>query len=484
MVPIKSIEEMIIDISPYYKKKKAKKDKGLNVDIPEEEHKLVYESSTDQLEPVYFFILDLMNDFGLSPQKLVDNFTSSPGSGHFAEIGQRASAMQQNASNLMQQINGITRSVLNILYDLRDFKTRLQSYDDLRSRDANVSKAARLSLKQLWMDKVDINKGGTSIKQLALGQAGFQTLLDAFLISDDEKGAQKLDLNARVRRLVMARVAEFNIWLKQSEAELRKRYELERSYLKSQVNSLELYSRWVRPYLIAAQRLQSGDSSRDANLVNIFNTIMMELSILGKQKINVKGAALDGDLPRQFAKEHMQKNFKRGYHSCVLVEFRFRGIPQRVQQQSHFSFGGRAEVVFKGYALNDDELAMLDKELQKSDLEAALSYIEGATTESLENMREEIEFYLNEDEKDVKKKESAPKDTSNPFAALFNWHNREKKDKKKEGEKKEITKANPDNWLESEHLRKLAAKNLSGDEGTVFKLFNIYKKAHKMPAYI
>ena len=43
---------------------------------PLKEHKLVYDSSSETLEPVYFFILDLMNNFGLETEKLVDNFSS------------------------------------------------------------------------------------------------------------------------------------------------------------------------------------------------------------------------------------------------------------------------------------------------------------------------------------------------------------------------------------------------------------------------
>ena len=39
---------------------------------------------------------------------------------------------------------------------------------------------------------VDINKGNSSIKAMALGQAGFQTLIDAFLASKDEKDVNKL----------------------------------------------------------------------------------------------------------------------------------------------------------------------------------------------------------------------------------------------------------------------------------------------------
>ena len=62
------------------------------------EHKLVYDSATETLEPVYFFILDLMGEMGLDVEKLSDNFVSSPGSNHFGEMGQRITYMQQQGS--------------------------------------------------------------------------------------------------------------------------------------------------------------------------------------------------------------------------------------------------------------------------------------------------------------------------------------------------------------------------------------------------
>lgn len=463
----KTVSEIIGEISPYYKKKGS----------PETEHKLVYESSTDTLEPIYFFILDLMQDFGLAPEKLIDNFSSSPGSGHFAEIGQRATIMQQQGAKILGDVNTVLRSVLNLIYDLKEFKIRLQSYEDLKSSDPKISEAARLTLKQIWLDKVDINKGNSSIKAMALGQAGFQTLLDAFLIAKDEKSANEIDLNERVKRIVASRVGEFNYWLKHSEAELRKRYNLEKSYLKSQVNSLKLYSRWARPYLVAASRLQGKDSKRDPNLVNIFNTIMLDLTLLGKHKLKVKEAALEGDLPKEFTSEKFQKFVKRSYYSCILVEFQFRGIPQRVAQQSHYAFGGKAQVVFKGYALNDDEIKKLNEELDKSDLENVLNFVEGTTEESLGELQKEIQDFL--DEKDIEAKpQEAPKDSSNPFLALFGFYNKKAKSPKKK--EKKIENVENDTWLEKEHFRKLMAKK--ADE-TAFKLFEIYKKAHGMPAY-
>src|SRR3989344_8762911 len=68
-----------------------------------EEHKLIYDSSSETLEPVYFWILDMMKDlFKGKVDKLADNFVSSAGSGHFSELMGKASRMQEEAMKMMQ----------------------------------------------------------------------------------------------------------------------------------------------------------------------------------------------------------------------------------------------------------------------------------------------------------------------------------------------------------------------------------------------
>ncbi|MBU1252079.1 MAG: hypothetical protein KJ905_03165 [Nanoarchaeota archaeon] len=445
------------------------------------EHKLIYDSSSETLEPIYFFILDLMNDFGFQTEKLIDNFTSSPGSGHFAELGQRATIMQQQGSKLLGDINTVLRSVLNLIYDLKDFKLRLQSYDELRG---GSKEAAILSLKQIWMDKVDITKQNSSIKAMALGQAGFQTLVDAFLVVKDENlkdgGGNEIDLNDRVKRILRGRILEFNHWLVESEKELRKRYELEKNYLRSQVNALKLYSRWAKPYLKAAQELEMGQRGREPALVKAFNTIILELTLIGKRKIDVKGESRGGNLPKDF-----EKLKTKDYSSCVLVSFKFRGIPQRAsQQQSHYVFGGRAEVSFKAYALNEDEIKKIDEELEASDIGDALRLIEGTTTESLDQLQDEINYFLEEkDEAEEEKKKSG--DSSNPFKALLGGYNESEdkgKDKEKKGVKEEKEKVilRPESWAEKEYIRPFVGNDA---KEKAFLLFDIYKKAHGMASF-
>jgi len=436
-------------------------------------HKLVYDSPSETLEPVYFWLLDLIENMGMKPEKLIDNFSSTVGSGHFSELGQRATIMQQQASKLLGDINTVLRSVMNIIYDLKDFKIRLQSYADLK--DKSKQESAILSLKQVWLDKVDAQKGNSSIKGMALTQAGFQTLLDAFLVTKDEKDAEKLDLNDRVKRIVKARISEFNIWITNSEEELRKRYALEKDYLKSQVNSMKLYARWAKPYLKAANELEQKDHSKSVDFIKTFNTIILELSLLGKSALKPKDLAIEGKLPDHFENYDTKK---RKYYACALVEFRFRGIPSRIAQQSHYSFGGRVEINFKAYALNDDEIKMLNQELENSDLTDALKLAQGATEDSLEKMQKEINEFLEEKTPEEKKAEEKSSEI-NPFMALIGKTNK-KEEKKPKEDKKKITEIKPDDWYEENYLRPMAGANATN---TIFSLFDIYKKGHQMASY-
>ena len=422
----------------------------------EEKHDLIYDSSSETLEPIYFYFLDLMDSMGLAPEKLIDNFTSSPGSGHFGDLGQRATIMQQQASRVLGDINNVTRSVLNLVYDLKDFKIRLQTYDDLKSSKPETREAALLSLKQIWMDKVDINKGNSSMKAMAFssgGQVGMQTLVDAFLFVKDESlkgpGGNVVDINDRVKRVLKQRIHEFNLWLEASEKELRKRYEMERKYLKSQVNSIKLYSRWAKPYMRAVQQLEMKDRSKNPNLIKSFNSILLELTLFGKSAVNPQAAVFAGDLPLDFKKIKP----RRDYSSCIVMDFNFRGIPQKTSAyQQHYVFGGKATVTLSAYALNENEIALVKKELEKADVGEALSLIEGATTGSLEEMQAEIDEFLREEDAAEKREEArTQKDASNPILALLGFYNPSKKSSKSAGSVKsapEEQEIDPDNFIE------------------------------------
>lgn len=452
----------LIDIQ--YKNASAKP--GLKAPI--EKHLLMYDSFGESLEPIYFWILDKMNDEFKKVDKLIDTFASSPGSGHFSELGLKASSMQQQASKLLGDTNTVIKSILNIIYDLKEFNLRLDLYDRYHSENEIEKHSAILSLKQVWLDTVDVKRNVSSMYGLAQ-RYDYVTLIDAFMAADIEKNnfLEKLDLNERVKRILEQRVMEFTTWIKESEEELRKRREIEKTYLKSQINSVKLYSRWIKPYLKAARSLEQSQNP-SAALVTSFNTSLMELVLLGETEYSPEDDIKKGDLPKLFTKIKTEKKF----FPILVVEFKFRSAPERAGQQG-YGFRGRTDVTFTSYALSNEELAILRREMGRDDFEDVFKFIEGATDESLATLNLDIEKFLGDEEE---KKEDSKSEDTNPFSSLFSFSWKSEKEAKKDSkEKDELT---PD----SEYEKILRSQAVIEARKKCYRVYDLYKKAHRMPS--
>ncbi|MEK6955880.1 MAG: hypothetical protein AABW52_04425, partial [Nanoarchaeota archaeon] len=103
---------------------------------------IAYDSLSEGIEPIYFWVLDFMRDsgpsgLGMDVRKVSEDMEASVSSGYFGEIGQRTTLMQQKAMEYLGLINNIIKSLLNLLYDLKEFEIRLKPYSDLK--DPNFS---------------------------------------------------------------------------------------------------------------------------------------------------------------------------------------------------------------------------------------------------------------------------------------------------------------------------------------------------------
>ncbi len=431
---------------------------------PIEKHSLVYDNFSQALEPIYFWILDYINKEYKNSEKLVDNFVTSAGSAMFSEMGSRNTRMQEEAMKMMGTVGTIIKSILNIIYDLKEFKIRLSLYSDLKSSDKARKNASFLSLKQIWLDQVDFPKRqNTSLKGLA-SQFDYVTIIDAFMAAESLDVLEKLDLNERVKRILQQRVGEFFKWLYESEQELRKRFEIEKIYLKNQVNSVRLYARWIKPYLKAAKDLEQRASSTSA-LVSAFNTTLLELTLMGKGKYKPEDDIDKGILPKSY-----KKISDKTYSPIIIVEFRYRSVPERANQGG-YGFRGRAELEFTSYALNDKEIEVLKKELEKDDVGDLMKMIEGSTTESLEQIQVDLDEFLDEN-KDKKEEKKENSEDINPFSALFSGFKREKKKESGDGLSKD---SDPEKVLRSQTI--ISARELCR------RLYNAYKDANEMPSF-
>jgi len=477
---LNKVKDIIVEISPYYQ---GKIKKGLGEEVPPEEHNINYNSSSETLEPLYFWTVDKMNEFfGGKVEKLRDDFVSTPGSGHFSELMGKASRMHEEVNKIMQTVGILIKSIINIIYDLKEFEIRLSQYKAARSKNKEEAEAGLLGLKQIWMDNVDMKRGQGSINALTTGNLNFVTLRDAFMAAKSVEDVENMDLNDRVKRILKPRLQEFFKWKELSERELRKRYEIEKTYLRNQLNSLKLNTRWARPFLRASLDLEQVEKTKSPDLVKAFNTIRLELTLLGKKSFDFREAVLkrEGGLPPGLRKladmsPEKRKNKIREYYSCVLVDFVFRGIPQKVGQ--HYVFGGRSDIWFRAYALNDEEIEMINKKLEDADFKEVTKIVTGMTEDSLKQLEEDIKYFLNEEEKREELDESEEKKKDiNPFAALLGFGNEKENIEKK---KEEIETIKSDNYIES-LIREMTEQTAKSQ---CFSLFDIFKKNMGMASH-
>jgi hypothetical protein len=383
------------------------------------EYHITYDTFGGTLEPVYFWTLDFLRNsspsgLGYEVNKIEEQFEASAGGGYFGEIGTKASVMQDRAMKTLEVINTVLRTLINLIYDLKEYDMRLEVYDNLdpkKQPNAEERQSALYALKAVWMDQVDMKAGMGSINNLSRGDLQFVTLRDAFMQANNAKQANKLDLNTRVKVILLKKLKEYNIWKGASEIELRKRYSIERNYLKAQVDSLRLYTKWAKPYLRAAQKLGMTEFKTKAGLpspdmVAAFNNMQMELKLFGKREIK----------PDVAYESYKKLKFDDTYFSCVEVEFKLRTAPQvaRQGQATHYAHLGVIDIIFRAYSLTGEDIS----DIEKWEVFEDMDIVEHLTESSLKDLQADIDHYLKGDkekeDKKVKKKSSIP----NPFKGL------------------------------------------------------------------
>lgn len=380
-------------------------------------YKIGYDSMGEGVEPIYFWILDFMrtespSGLGLEVAKTEEDFESSVGSGFFGEFGTRASVMQDRAMKMVATVNTVVRSMLNLVYDLREFKIRLETYDDAdpaKQKDPDKLRGAEMVLKTTWMDQVDIKKGRGGINMMAQ-DLQFVTLRDSFMQARSVKDVKSMDLNERVKRVLLNKLTEFASWRTHSEKELRKRFEIERAYLKSQVDSLKLYTKWIKPYLKAAQKLGMKDFTTPSglpspNIISTFNTMEMALNLFGKKEVK-PGSVYDA---------YKKIKTDKKVYACLEVNFQFRTIPQGVGRTqggaTQYLQSGSTEMTFTPYVFTDDEI----EELEKQELWDDMDIVENLTNVSLKELQTDLDDLLKEEKKEEKKKKKSGSTLGNPL---------------------------------------------------------------------
>ncbi|MBI2040983.1 MAG: hypothetical protein HYT16_02685 [DPANN group archaeon] len=435
---------------------------------PAQEYFLDYDAFGEGLEPAYYWLLDELKEnisFSYKVKKSYDYFAASEGSYWYGDVGVRRSALEKRATELLGTISVVIKSVINLIWDLKEFEQRFEHYDNFKSSDKSKKEAGEFALKSIWLTDVDTKKGRAAINVLT-NDLNFITLRDAFMSAKNLGEVEKLEINDRVKRILKPRVQEFLKWIDLSDRELRQRFKIEKTYLKSQVNALELYTRWVKPYLIATNKLLPEEAPEEPEeLVTAFDVARVVIEIFGtkEQKLNISGR-----IPVPIELPEDEKIFK-----CIEIKFVYRAIPGSVER-GHFVHRGRVKIYFRAYILNKKQI----DEFQKAQEEEIMKFVSGMTKESLDALYDDLKHFDAVGGEEKKEEQQKEKKKTPAFEFVKSAKELiEPITKAAENIKQILPKRKGFDVYALERIKKAASGSVKKD---LFALYDLYKKAHKM----
>jgi len=485
--------------------------KKLSIDIikgdPTITLKLGYETFQSSLEPVYYWLHDALKGgtfgFRYDVEKIKDEFAAAEASMFYGELGRRRTELEKRAGELMGTINMIVKSILNLIYDLKEFELRLDEYNKLHSDESAVAVSADYALKTIWLTEVDSKKGPGSINVL-VQNLNYVMLRDAFFsvqipvgeVDEIEKEVLKkikseseLDVPDLVRRILQGRIKEYIKWRDISEKELKKRYKIERSYLKSQVNSLQLYTKWARPYLIATRKLLPMElgTADIGELPVTFNTMLTFLDLFAKKKVKIgekTGSSKNIEVSKYISvKDDKEEEKDNDVYSIIEVKFIYRVVPGGQAQEGYRGHLGTVDITLIGYEMQAKDLENLKNKQQ----DEVMSFIDVGTKDTLEAIEDDIRKYLAEEDSEGKKYKKAVKTRNKLIKSIQTTYDTTQSHYN--SIRKEVQKiANVVNEMgqfgieqqktwNTERLRKSAQEKSKKD---VARLVYLYKKLHGM----
>ena len=340
---------------------------------PIQQHILTLDDPDAPFEALYFNLLEELKqreDWKVSI--LVDTVNGSSGTGFHSEMTRQISQQQQQASQLMSRMHVQIRTLLQQWQKWREQKERLRTYEAAQGADP-VEKDAALSALQIRWRR----------------------------LSETDTDAPEY----------VGKIKNFDTWLKLSEQTLRQRLAIDRQLLMNELQFLKLQSLWVKPYLPQVRR---ANLKQNPELVTAFNTALFELVLLVELPSEIETLVKQGDLPKMLlGKKH------RRARPVLVVELKLRAIPERTKTGSHV-FWGKAEFKFTSFALNDAELAVLQREIARTEYGEIFGLLEQSIPESLEGLMSDLDELLDETRPQPVKAKKDSEDT-NPFIALFSW---------------------------------------------------------------
>jgi len=458
-------------------KEAPKKPKLLGKDTkPVRQQKLIIEQMGASAEPSYFWILNFLrnpNSLFYEVEKTSDVFSATEMSTFFGAAEEKKQKQQERVSQYLATIGSMTKSVFQMVRELRIMDERLTYYEKSLKGD----EASEITLKNIWTNIVE---GGAESVTSVFGlsrKLGFVIVPDLFFKINPKNGSAGVDkevnslkgegINSRVRSVLKNKLMEYYIWKEKTYQELKWGKNFRLKALNQHYQSMKMYMKWVKPFLRNIQKLEMSQSNAP-ELVTAFETSLIELELFAWKK-KYEMLTDRGMVEHEFTEKI----------PCILVKFKFVALPEMAFQkdfQRAAVHAGRTEITIEGYVLTPEEIENYKKAKNLEDLDLLKS-----VDASLESLGDELKNYLIESG-EVSKEQLGKQEPDNsvyakdilkPFVSVFQgfgelfgglkWS--------PSGDKKKKL-----SYYERE--QEAEAAKVVGDH--VYTLYDVYKKTHDM----
>jgi hypothetical protein len=442
------------------------------------QQKLIVEQMGSSAEPSYFWFLNFLrhpNGLGYEVEKVSDVFSATEMSTFFGAAEERKQKQQERISQYLATIGSMTKSVFQMVRELRIMDERLEYYVKSNKGD----EAAEIALKNIWTNIVEGGPENTTSVFGLSRKLGFVIVPDLFFKINPKNGSAGIDrevnslksegINNRVRSVLKHKLMEYYTWKEKTYQELKWGKNFRLKALNQHYQSMKLYIRWLKPFLKNTQRLEmSQDNSPE--LVTAFETSLIQLELFAYKK------TYDLITDRGLVEKEFTEKIP-----CMRIMFKFVALPEMAFQKDYQRaavHAGRTEITIQGFVLTPEEIADYKKGKELEDIQL-LKYVDA----SLESLGEELKKYLIEsgevtaEQVGMKTKDSRNpvyvKDILSPFVAVFKGFG-----DLFGGLKWEAGGAKRHKLSYYEREQESAAAEVVGDN--VYTLYDVYKKTHGM----
>jgi hypothetical protein len=474
-------EEEVIELASA--RKGGKVYGGTGYPKPHHRYQIQLEDFRMSLEEIYFWELEwVTTNQGYPKQwikKIKDVFSASEQSSFFGAAWQRIGLQQDKVSQFLATVGKMVKEVFQLVREIRIIDERLAYYND-SYRKGPGSDSAEITLKGIWIDLVEQgSKNPASVYGMAR-ELQFIVLPDLFFkyhpqtAEEVEQMVDRIEFNAKVKEVLKRKLRSYIEWKKHTFSELKTKRIFTLRYLRQHYDIIQMYLAWVRPYLQNIRRMHLADRTSSPELVNAFETSLIELEFLAKK------------FP-QSIEQDLEPKINEHVHSVVIATFDFRTKPQMNYQQDYQRgpiHVGMVDMQLRGYAWTQKEIDNYIKMREEEDMEL-IGEIDSSIKAAMQGMGDELKKYLEEAQEDFSKKYNQPVEGGekgkkpklsgdNPFAALFGGFGEiftSFRSNPKEKRPKSI-----DKWTLQQE-RKVAQREVKTN---VWYLYKDFKKTHGM----